>query len=35
MKKIIQVLEEAVIGSLLFTGAVCLVAFAIVYMFRH
>lgn len=35
MKKIIQVIEQAVVGSLLFTGAVCLVAFAIVEIFRH
>lgn len=34
-KKIIQVLEQAVIGSVLFVGTATLCAIAIVEIFRH
>lgn len=35
MKKIIGIIQEAVIGSLLFTGLVTAVAIAFVSLFRH
>lgn len=35
MKKVFKVLEEAVIGSILFAGTVALVALAVVSIFKH
>lgn len=35
MKKIIQVLEQAVVGGILFVGAATLFAVAFVEIFRH
>lgn len=35
MKKVLKTLEQAVVGSILFVGAVCAVAIAFVSIFRH
>lgn len=35
MKKIIQICKQAVIGSVLFTGAVTLVAFCVFELFKN